>query len=123
MPSVSTRHEIIEERHVLLGHCLLAPLLRSLREGYYWVGMVDDIAEVLAQCDACQKSRARLGTAKELSPTDKGTGPFQVWSIDSIPNLGGSEGLVVVCVDCFSKWVEVGHVPTREAGAVWRWFY
>ena len=54
-----------------------------------------------------------------MQPTFKGLQPFQIWSIDSIPDLAGSRGLVVVAVDCFSKWVEIGLVRSHLAVDVW----
>ena len=48
-----------------------------------------------------------------MIPTYKGLKPFEVWSIDSIPNLGRTSGLVVIAVCCFSKWVEIGYIPTH----------
>ena len=60
----------------------------------------------------------------ELHPTEKGYRPFQVWSIDTIPGLPQDpEGntTLVVAVDAFSKWVEVGVFRTKEAAAIAEW--
>jgi hypothetical protein len=48
--------------------------------------------------------------------------PFGCWAIDSLPNLSppapdGSTA-VIVCVDCTTKWVEVGTVRTLDSGHV-----
>jgi len=40
-----------------------------------------------------------------------------------MPNLGGHRGLVIVCVDCFSKWVEIGVTASHSAKEAWDWFY
>lgn len=43
--------------------------------------------------------------------------------MDSIPNLAGHRGLLVVAVDCFSKWVEIGVTKSHSAKETWEWFY
>lgn len=58
-----------------------------------------------------------------MVPTYKGVAPFQIWSIDSIPNLAGHRGLVIICVDCFSKWIELGITKSHLGKETWAWFY
>ena len=95
----------------------------SLKQEFWWNGMVDDISKVVRECDCCQKARAKFSAHKTLKPIFKGLQPFQIWSIDSIPNLAGNRGLVIVAVDCFSKCVEIGLVKSHAAIDVWHWFY
>ena len=123
VPSVATRVETVEERHVLLRHAGVSKLLASLRGDYWWQGMADDISRVVRECNSCQKARARFHPHKELLPTYKGVASFQIWSIISIPNFAGWKGLLVICVDCFSKWVELGVVESHSSADTWRWFY
>ena len=45
--------------------------------------------------------------------------PFSVWAIDTLPHMSppapdGSTS-VIVCVDCTTKWVEVGTVRTLDS--------
>ena len=123
VPAVAARKEVIQERHILLRHAGVNKLIASLKQEFWWNSMVDDVSAVVRECDSCQKSRARFSTNKAMQPTFKGLQPFQIWSVDSIPNLAGNRGLVVVAVDCFSKWCEIGLVKSHSAADVWEWFY
>lgn len=83
--------------------------------------MYDTAIEVIGRCDACQKARAQFpDKQKIMTPTFKGQKPFQQWSIDTIP-LGDVN--LVVCVDTFSKWVEVLELESRSAEEVWLAFF
>jgi len=55
--------------------------------------------------------------------TYKGIAPFQIWSIDSIPNLAGHKGIVIICKHFFSKWIEMGVTRSHSAKEVWGCFY
>jgi hypothetical protein len=113
VPAVAARAEVVEERHILLRHAGVQKLLASLMGEYWWPAMADDVARIVRECDACQKARPRFTGKLPMQPTYKGVQPFQVWSVDSIPNLAGMRGMVVVAVDCFSKWVEIGVVRSH----------
>jgi hypothetical protein len=76
---------------------------------------------------ARQIERAKFPQPPYLFPISKGSRPFMVWSIDSIPKLkpsaphGGDSLVVAVCV--FSKWVEIGAPPQLKSRHVADWFY
>ena len=83
--------------------------------------MYDTAVKVIGQCDACQKATAQFpDKQKTMTPILKGQKPFQQWSIDTIP-LGDIS--LVVCVDTFSKWVEVLELESRNAEKVWLAFF
>lgn len=53
-------------------------------------------------------------------------GPFEVWSIDLAgPFPADEEGNVyaIVAVDVFTKWVEIGLLPSKRAWRTCEWFY
>ena len=59
-------------------------------------------------------------------PTKRPPGPFQVWSVDLAgPFPADERGNVyaIVAVDVFSKWVEVGLLPSKRAIRTCDWFY
>ena len=62
MPPVAIRRPIVEERHILLRHSGVSKLWTSLRGDFYWQGMLEDISQVVRECDSCQKARAKFGT-------------------------------------------------------------
>ena len=62
---------------------------------------------------------------KELSPTSKGGRPFATWAVDQAPGLPedkDGDSVLAVAVDCFSKWVEIAKLPSKEPGVVAGWF-
>lgn len=74
-----------------------------------------------------QKERGRYHPPPYLFPTSKGSRPFMVWSVDTAvkvgkPAPGGGENVVIgICV--FSKWPEMGIIPTLNSACVAEWFY
>ena len=70
---------------------------------------------------------ARYLAPPYLFPTNKGARPFALWSLDTAVKVGpaapgGGEDVVMgVCV--FSKWVEIGILPTKTSRSVAEWFY
>ena len=62
---------------------------------------------------------------KELYPTNKGHRPFATWAIDLAPSLPtdkDGDSVLVVAVDCFSKWTELAKLPSKEPELVAGWF-
>ena len=75
--------------------------------------MYDTAIKVIGHCDACQKVRVQFpDKQKTMTPMFKDQKPFQQWIIDTIP-LGDVN--LVVCVDTFSKWVEVLELESKIA--------
>jgi Integrase core domain len=87
-----------------------------------------------AQCEllASQSMPRVLELAKYkqppyLYPTEKGSQPFAIWAVDTIVGLkppapnGGTH--VLVCVDPFSKWVELAVMPELDSSNTATWFY
>ena len=60
-------------------------------------------------------------------PTDKGARPFMCWCIDTIVRLSppapnGAQD-VLVCIDPFSRWIEIGAIPNLNSHEVAQWFH
>ncbi len=88
---------------------------------YYWPSLVDDCIDVCRTCVHCMKLKSKPQVLP-LKPTRKFDKPFQCWSIDYLPNLAEtSEGYkhVLICVDPFSKWVELFPMKTKTSEEVW----
>ena len=62
-----------------------------------------------------------------LYPISKPQAPFRIWCIDTVTNLtpaapnGATDFLIAVCA--YSKWVEVGAIPTLNSHETVRWFH
>ena len=80
-----------------------------------------DCMRVCGSCRACAAERKRFVAQAPLRPCAKPLFPCEGWSIDLITDLppfslGHRYILVVVC--CFSKWVELIPLYTKESSEV-----
>ena len=98
-----------------------------LRVNYFWAGMKADCRALAMDSLVRQMEAAKFQDPPYLFPVSKGTRPFMVWSVDSMPKMkptaphGGSAIVIAVCV--FSKWVELGVPPSLESRHTADWFY
>ena len=79
----------------------------------YWQNMVDIATTVIRSCIQCAKANSsnKFKKFRELFPCSKGFRPFHTWSIESIPAIPEDKNgvsVLIIAVDCFSKWVEIG---------------
>ncbi|XP_075635275.1 uncharacterized protein LOC142607611 [Castanea sativa] len=82
---------------------------KVIRTGYFWPTVQADAAQLVKNCDKCQ----RFGNVQRL-PAEKLTTisspwPFAQWGIDIVGPLPPGKGQVrflLVAIDYFTKWVE-----------------
>jgi Integrase core domain. len=81
---------------------------------------VQDCVRVIAACAPCQRTKTRP-LPLPLKPTPKFEAPFQCWAIDYLPTLPltttGYRHLLL-CVDSFSKWIELIPMKTKSSEEV-----
>ena len=86
-------------------------IYQLLRSRFFWGGMRADCIHTCSRLFPPQVERARFKRPPYLYPTEKGSKPFQIWSVDSLPNLSpaalNGATSVIVAVDMFTKWVEL----------------
>ena len=86
--------------------------------------MCDRVAEASL---ALRKETARFKKPPYLHPTEKGAQPLSIWCLDCAVNLtpaapcGGTS--VIVAIDPFSKFVEMGILPAHNSQEVARWVH
>lgn len=102
-------------------------LYEHLRPRFFWRGMWGDCLEAAACSPARQKEMARFLSPPYLHTTERGAEPFRIWAVDTIVGLtpaapDGSQW-VMVAVDPFTRWVEVGRIPTLSAHDTATWFH
>ena len=89
--------------------------------------MKADCHAMVQACLARQKEAARFRPPPYLHPAEKAAAPFRVWCLDSAVNFtppapdGATD--VILAVDPFTKWVEVGTVPSLNSHEVAEWFH
>jgi transposase InsO family protein len=120
IPPSSERDQLILKTHTELGHIGEKRCIAAMSGPYWWYGMTLDIKRVVAGCKECQRVKASGGLHQRdmqtTSPDEYGM--FHRWGLDHIVDLPASASghkHALVCIDYYSKWVEV--IPVRDLSA------
>ena len=111
--------------HSAGGHVGVMKLYQMARSLFYWPNLIEDCIQTAKQCLHCKKLKEKPRVLP-LKPTHKFDKPFQCWSIDYLPMLPESpEGYkhALLCVDPFSKWIEIFPMRTKASDEVWTVLY
>lgn len=127
VPVLRERADLVRSTMRALGFPNGRRLYECLREQFYWQGLLADCLEAAAHSMPRLKQRARFRPPPFLHPCEKGAAPFRIWSVDSIVKLrprapDGAES-IIVAVDTFTKWVELGTVPALDSHHAAAWFH
>lgn len=94
---------------------------KAVRAGYYWPTMNQESVEMVRRCDKCQRfAKLQTKPAVELSSVSS-PWPFAQWGVDIVGPVPAGKGnckFLVVAVDYFTKWAEVGPLVTITTGAI-----
>jgi hypothetical protein len=116
--------EILQEVHarICAGHIGACPLAaKVLRQGFYWLAMIDDAAKLVSTCEACQKFSHRSRTPTQPSQLIVPSWPMQWWGIDIVGKLTQAQGnltFVIVTVKYFTKWVAVKPITNITSATI-----
>ena len=110
--SKGLRKDILKKLHV--GHMGIEMTTRRAREAVYWPGMSKDIAQLVSQCDTCQRHRNQQ-PKETLKSHEQGTYPWQKVATD-VFTWNNKEYLLVV--DYFSKYVEIAYLQNTSSATV-----
>ena len=115
VPHPSDRPRLIKEVHNL-GHFGISKTIKMVQERFWWPKMYGEVRTCVSQCNECQRR-------KSIS-IEKGTTPFVAsypmdvlaWDIMGPidPSRRGNKYIVVV-VDVFSRWMEIGALADTKA--------
>ena len=109
----SLRVEIMGEIHNVLtegAHMGYHKTYNRISSGYYWPRMSREILKYVLTCDVCQKSKVkRHAPYGLLQPIPIPSQPFEVISMDFIPELPDSHGFdnILVIVDKLTKYLNL----------------
>ena len=127
VPVLKEREPLLDRTLHALGYPGGARLYAAVRAQYYWPGLTHDCHRVAASCLARRMEHARYPPPPYLIPADKPAAPLRAWCIDtavgfSPPAPDGATD-VLVAVDPFSKWVEIGTVRTLNSHETAEWLH
>jgi ribonuclease HI len=102
------------------GHHASAVTLavKAYRSGFYWPSTLEDAAEMVKRCKACQFHAKQIHQPAQELRTIPLTWPFAVWGLDILdpfPRAQGGYRYLYITIDKFTKWVEVEPVCTIPA--------
>jgi hypothetical protein len=95
------------------------------RQGFYWPTAVPDASEIMRTCEGFQFYARKTNLPAHAFQTISVTWPFTVWGLDIVGPLRKAPGgytHLLVAIDKFSKWVEVGPITNLRAEQVVTFF-
>jgi hypothetical protein len=116
-------HELLAEVHG--GECGSHSASRTLvgkafRHGFYWLIALQDAAEMVKSCKACQFHVKQIHTPAQALQMIPPSWPFAVWGVDILgpfPRAIGGYRFLFVAINKFTKWPEATHVVSITQGA------
>ena len=113
--------DVIRNAHASTGHGNWQTMYRLIRSHAYFPGIASECNEFVAGCSKCKAADCTKG---DHAPPTRPDIPSRPWSevvIDTL-ELGDDNSskyhCVLVCVDVFTKWVEVCPLHQHNAASV-----
>jgi hypothetical protein len=116
VPTPEARREIITANHDETGHFgVLRTTHRILK--YWWKGHRANVERVLSVCSACHRVKASLNAVHPSLHPLPIEGMFYRWGCDlcgPFDETPRGYKYLLVCIELFSKWVEVIPMKTKK---------
>jgi hypothetical protein len=80
---------------------------KAFRHGFYWPTALQDAAELVRSCKACQFHAKQIHTLAQALQMIPPSWPFAVWGLDILgpfPRAVGGYRYLYVAIDKFTKW-------------------
>jgi hypothetical protein len=93
---------------------------KAFRHGFYWPTALQDAAEMVKSCKACQFHAKQIHTTAQALQMIPPSWPFAVWGVDILgpfPRAVGGYRFLFVAIDKFTKWPEANPVVNITQGA------
>jgi hypothetical protein len=94
---------------------------KAFRHGFYWPTALQDAAEMVKSCKACQFPTKQIHTPAQALQMIPPSWPFAIWGVDILgpfPRAVGGYRFLFVATDKFTKWPEATPVVNITQGAV-----
>jgi transposase InsO family protein len=82
---------------------------KAFRHGFYWTTALQDAAELVRRCKACQYHAKQIHAPAQALQLIPLSWPFAVWGLDILgpfPTAVGGYKYLYVAIDKFTKWTE-----------------
>ena len=124
VPRAAERYAIIMEAHHL-GHYGINKTYEFVAARYWWPGMKNDVAHYVRACMMCAGNRQKLLRDSKLHalPIVPINARVHLDLMGPFKTTERGARYAVVAVDSFSKYPEVGCLPSKKSIFVRRWFW
>jgi transposase InsO family protein len=117
---ISLRKSALESCHDLpsSGHQGIARTKATVKEKFFWHGMVQSITNYVTSCDVCNKNKKRNRYGRCPLTEYQAGAPMERVHIDfmgPLPRTPRGNEHILVMVDQFTKWVECVPLPSQTA--------
>ena len=125
VPPPGERAELARKIHAQYGHFGVKRTAQLLSHGFWWPDMWHTVSTVVRECVSCDRNKTGFNVRPaHLNPLPIDGLGFR-WHVDlagplSPESLGIS--YVMVCVEAFSKWLELIPIPNKSAATTERAF-
>ena len=118
VPRPSSRSETVRTVHEQCGHFGWKRTLHLLLNNYWWYGMYEDVQQLVRNCEVCARVNSSFNSnPPQLMPLSI-EGLMYRWGLDIAgpfpPSVNGYN-YVLVCIEHFSKWIEL--IPLKDKSA------
>jgi hypothetical protein len=115
VPPPHERARLVQHMHDNFGHFGVKRTLSMLKLTYWWSNMRALVEDVIKACSGCEREKAVFNMApKQLTPLPI-EGMFYRVHVDLMgpfPATAAGYTYVLLCIDAFSKWIEL--IPLRS---------
>eukprot|EP00624_Nannochloropsis_granulata_P001817 evm.model.NODE_1887_length_28976_cov_48.374657.1 len=107
------------------GHLGTDKTYERLLAYYWWPQMYSDIRSYIRACRVCCKANGTLQQNHGTLQPIVATRPFETVAIDLLllpETLRNRNKYAILAIDLFTRFVEIGALPSKDAGTVAGWF-
>jgi hypothetical protein len=93
---------------------------KAFQHGFYWPTALQDAAEMVKSCKACQFHAKQIHTPAQALQMIPSSWTFAVWGVDILgpfPRVIGGYCFLFVAIDKFTEWLEATPVVNITQGA------
>ena len=121
VPHPSKRTGLIRQIHESLGHFGHRRTSHQVLLSHWWPNLYHDVRSVCRSCEACDRSHATFNAMQPVLQPLPIKGLFYRWGMDlagPFPTSDRGNTYILVCIEHFSKWVEVFPLQNKTASEV-----
>ena len=114
------RQDVVEHRHVQIGHAAARRTLFHVQEAYVWSGMCKDIKEILEKCSSCQVFHQRKPHV-HLGKMPMPSYPHQVVSMDIVGPFQRSKfshRYLFTLIDHMTGWADAFPIAHKSGNII-----